>query len=387
MRLRRPSRGKRLFGIVRAVAPQVPLSQVAALFLRLGLTSFGGPAVHLAMMQDEVVRRRAWLTHEEFLDLVSAANLIPGPNSTEVALHVGRKVAGPRGLIVAGLCFIVPAALLTLLLAWGYVRFGAVPRVRGVLRAVAPVVLAVVVQAIVDLARKALRTPTLWAIAVAAMAASAAGVHELLTLLGAGALATGLLRPRAASALVLGGGLAPSVASAAPPATAVFASFAKIGSVLFGSGYVLVAFLRNEVVARHGWLTEGQLLDAVAAGQLTPGPVFTTATFVGYVIAGGFGAAAATVGIFLPAFVLVALSAPLLPRLRGSARTARLLDGVNAASWALMAVAAARLGRVAIVDATSTLAFVVSTAALVRLRLSSLWLVAGGVALGLVGKP
>lgn len=362
---------------------QVPLSEVAGLFLRLGVTAFGGPAAHLAMMEEEVVRRRQWLTHEELLDLIGAANLIPGPNSTEVAIHIGRKVAGVPGLLVAGLCFIVPAALMTLGLAWAYVRFGAFPRFRGVLRALPPIVLAVVLQAIVELGKKALKTRALVAIALASLAASAFGVHELLVLLGAGVLAMGVLRPRAAAAAVLGAGLLPATASAAP-ASAVFLSFAKIGSVLFGSGYVQVAFLRSELVARQRWLTEPQLLDAVAAGQITPGPVFTTATFVGYVVGGGAGAVAATVGIFLPAFVFVALSAPLLPRLRGSPLTSRLLDGVNVASLALMAVVTARLGRTALVDPLTVGLFVVSAIALVRFKVSSMWLVAAGAALGAI---
>lgn len=364
------------------MAEQARLSDVAALFFRLGVTSFGGPAVHIAMMEEEVVRRRGWLTHEEMLDLIGAANLIPGPNSTEVAIHVGLKVAGVPGLLVAGFCFIVPAALITFALAWAYVRFGSFPRFRGVLRALEPIVLAVVLQAIVELGKKALKTRVLASIAFAALVANALGVHELLVLLAAGVLAMGVLRPKAAAALVLGTGLSPVVATAAPAAPAVFLSFAKIGSVLFGSGYVLVAFLRSELVTRHAWLTEPQLLDAVAAGQLTPGPVFTTATFVGYVVAGGGGAVAATVGIFLPAFVFVALSAPVLPKLRASPLTSRLLDGVNVASLALMAVVTFRLGRTALVDPLTVALFVGSAIALVRFKVSSVWLVLGGTLIG-----
>jgi len=365
-------------------SPRARLSEVAKVFFRLGVTAFGGPAVHIAMIEEEVVRRRAWLTHEELLDLIGAANLIPGPNSTEVAIHVGRKVAGTRGLLVAGFCFIVPAALITFGLAWIYVRFGKLPRFVGVLHALEPIVLAVVLQAIVELSKKALKTRALVAIAVAAVGASAVGVHELLVLFGAGVLAMGLLRPRGAAALVLGTGLSSSAAAAAPAAPAVFLSFAKIGSVLFGSGYVLVAFLRTELVQRHGWLTEPQLLDAVAAGQITPGPVFTTATFVGYVVAGGAGAIAATLGIFLPAFVFVAASAPLLPRLRASPLTSRLLDGVNVASLALMAVVTARLARTALVDPLTVALFAASAVALVRFKLSSVWLIAAGTLVGLL---
>ena len=358
----------------------VPLSDVARVFFRLGVTAFGGPAVHLAMMEEEIVRRRGWITHEELLDLMGAANLIPGPNSTEVAIHIGRKVAGTRGLLVAGLCFIVPAALITFALAWAYVRFGSFPRFRGVLRALEPIVVAVVLQAIFELGKKALKNAALWAIGIAATVASALGVHELLVLLGAGVLAVGVGR-KPAAAMVLGTGLVSSTASAAPP-TAVFLSFAKIGSVLFGGGYVLVAFLRSELVTRLHWLSEAQLLDAVAAGQITPGPLFTTATFVGYVVGGTSGAIAATVGIFLPAFVFVAISAPLLPKLRASPLTSRLLDGVNVASLALMAVVAVRLGRSVLIDPLTVALFVASAVALVRFRVSSVWLVAAGTVVG-----
>lgn len=365
-------------------AARASLIDLARVFFRLGVTAFGGPAVHIAMFEAEVVRRRGWLTHAELLDMVGAANLIPGPNSTEVAIHVGRKVAGGRGLVVAGACFILPAAAITLALAWIYQRFGRLPAVAGILIAVKPIVLAVVLQAIWELARKAVKTGTLAAIGVAALVATALGVHELVVLLGAGVLAMGVVRRSGAAAVLISAGLAPATAAAAPPASAVFLSFAKIGSVLFGSGYVLVAFLRTEVVTRLKWLTEAQLLDAVAAGQITPGPVFTTATFVGYLVAGFAGAAAATLGIFLPAFVFVALSAPLVPRLRASPLTGRLLDGVNVASLALMAVVTVQLGRGALVGPLTVALFVISAVALVRFKISSTWLVLGGATVGLL---
>jgi len=354
------------------------LRDVAVLFFRLGLTAFGGPAAHIAMMEEEVVRRRKWLTHDELLDLIGAANLIPGPNSTEVAIHVGLKTAGPLGLVAAGACFIVPAALITFALAWSYVRFGRVPAAVGFLYGIKPVVVAVVAQAIYELAKKAIKTRALLALGVAAAAANAFGVHELIVLAAAAVVAMVGVRPASAAAVVC----LPKSALAAPPLAKVFLTFAKIGSVLFGSGYVLLAFLRADLIHRYGWMTEAQLVDAVAAGQLTPGPVFTTATFVGYVVAGPAGALVATLGIFLPAFVFVALSAPLIPRLRRSKVTSRLLDGVNSASLALMAVVAARLAIGAIVDPIAAALAALALFLLLRFKVNSAWLVLGA---GMVG--
>jgi chromate transporter len=362
------------------------LRELAILFLRLGTTAFGGPAAHVAMMEEEVVRRRGWLTHAEFLDLLGAANLIPGPNSTELAIHVGRLRAGVPGLVVAGACFILPAAGLTLALAAAYERFGALPRFEALLRGVKPVVVAVVLQALLGLGRTALRTRALAALAALSAAASLAGVHELAVLAGAGAAAA-LLRARGvAAALVPFPGAA--LAAAAVPAAAatpggVFLVFLKIGSVLYGSGYVLLAFLRADLVERLGWLTEAQVLDAVAAGQVTPGPVFTTATFVGYLVAGAPGAALATLGIFLPAFVLVGATGAIVPRIRASPAAGAFLDGVNAASLALMAVVSAQLGRAAIVDPPTFALGAAAFVLLARFRVSSAWLVLGGLAAGL----
>jgi chromate transporter len=367
---------------------ETSLAELAALFLRLGTTAFGGPAAHIAMMRDEVVRRRGWMTDERFLDLLGATNLIPGPNSTEMAIHVGWARRRWAGLLVAGLCFILPAMLMTGALAWAYVRFGTRPEAAWLLRGVKPVIVAVVVQALWGLAPTAARTWPLRVLGVAAAAASALGANELLVLLGCGlAVAAGCAR-RAS-----GGGLAQVVpalplAAGATAATAVSASglfwvFLKIGSVLFGSGYVLLAFLRADLVQRLHWLTEAQLIDAVAAGQITPGPVFTTATFIGYVLSGPSGALAATAGIFLPAFVFVAASGPLVPRLRASKVAGAFLDGVNVASLALMAVVTAELGRAAIVDVPTAVLGLVAALLLLRFKLSSTWLVVGGAALGL----
>lgn len=358
------------------------------MFGRLGATAFGGPAAHVALMREEVVRRRGWLDDARFLDLLGAANLIPGPNSTELAIHIGFQRAGWPGLVVAGLAFILPATLITLGLAWLYVRSSALPAVEGVLYGVKPVVLAIVVQAIVGLAPHAARSVRLRWLGAAVALAALFGVNEIALIFAAGAAAiavSGLGGARSALA-VLGaaGSVAPAVAAlpAAPPTlAAIFFVFAKIGSVLFGSGYVLLAFLRADLVERLGWLSEAQLIDAIAVGQITPGPVFTTATFIGYVLAGPAGALAATAGIFLPAFVFVALSAPFLTRLRASPAASAFLDGVNVASLALMAVVVAQLARAAIVDVPTALLALASAATLVIYKPNATWLILGsGVA-------
>jgi chromate transporter len=366
------------------------LGEVARLFLRLGLTAFGGPAAHVALMEDEVVRRRGWLTRDEFVDLLGATNLIPGPNSTEMAIHIGRRRAGWPGLLVAGACFILPAALATAALAWGYQRFGALPRVGHVLSGVKAVMIAVVVQALWSLARTVLRSPEAGAIAALAAAAGVLGVNELAILLVAG-LVPALLQlarsgraPGAAAWLPLPLAVAVPSAPAAPGLVALFLTFAKIGSVLFGSGYVLLAFLRADLVERTHWLTEQQLLDAVAAGQITPGPLFSTATFVGYLVAGGPGAAVATAGIFAPAFLFVAISGPLIPWMRRSPAAGAFLDGVNAASLALMGLVSWQLGQAALVGPIAAAIAFVSAILLVRFRVNTLWLVLGGGLLGLL---
>jgi chromate transporter len=323
------------------------------------------------------------------VDLLGATNLIPGPNSTELAIHVGFDRRRWAGLVVAGVCFIVPAMLMTGALGWAYVRYGRLPAAAWLLWGVKPVILAVVVQALGSLAPAAARTWPLRLLGALAAAASVAGVNELAILFGAGA-----------AALALGGRDGKGRAGAAPLAPAVpvaagvvaasavslsglFWVFLKIGSVLFGSGYVLLAFLRADLVQRLHWLTEAQLIDAVAAGQLTPGPVFTTATFIGYVLAGAPGALVATAGIFLPAFVFVALSGPLVPRLRASRSAGAFLDGVNVASLALMAVVTAQLGHAAVVDVWTAGLAILGAVALLRFKVSSTWLVLGGAAVGL----
>ena len=329
------------------------LRELAALFLRLGTTAFGGPAAHVALMREEVVRKRGWLTEQQFLDLLGAANLIPGPNSTEMAIHVGRLRAGWRGLVVAGVCFILPAFLMVLALAWAYVQYGSMPQVQSVLYGVKPVVAVIVAHALIVWGRTAVKN---WLLAL--LVAVAAGLallrtHELAIIFGAGAVAAMAVRATALRALR-------SVAL-----WPVFLFFAKVGSVLFGSGYVLLVYLRGDLVERWHWLTQSQLLDAIAAGQVTPGPVFTTATFIGYLLAGTPGAIVATVGIFLPAFLFVGLTGPLVERLRGAPIAAAFLDGVNAASLGVMAVVMVDLGRAAVTDTL--------TVALATLAAIALW--------------
>jgi chromate transporter len=379
-------------------APRQALLEVARVFTRLGATAFGGPAAHIAVMEDELVRRRRWVSRERFLDLLGAANLVPGPNSTELAIHLGYVRAGWAGLVVAGACFIVPAALMVGVLAWAYVRFGTRPDATAILAGVKPVVLVVVADALWRFARTVVLRPSFSgrrrleeaALVAAATLATLLGANELLVLLGAGALsALSVLRSRGAACLAVpavgaaAGPLAVAAISTGPAtATGLFAVFVKIGSVLYGSGYVLLAFLRADLVERLGWLTDAQLLDAVAVGQVTPGPVFTTATFVGYLAAGPGGAVAATFGIFLPAFVLVAISGPLVPRLRSSPAAGAFLDGVNAASLALMAVVTLQLGRDALATPPAFAIAAVAAVLLFRFRVNSAWLVAGGAAVG-----
>jgi len=373
------------------------IREVAGVFLKLGTIGFGGPAAHIAMMEDEVVRRRGWLTHERFLDLLGATNLIPGPNSTEMAIHIGHQLAGWAGLVVAGGCFILPAACITLAFAWAYVHFGSLPQAGGFLYGVKPVIIAVVVQALWRLGQSALKTTRLTVIALLAAAANFLGMNELVVLCGAGVI-TALIDRLANNAravlpvlsivglgaplLANGGGVIAAMLVTPFGLSSLFLFFMKVGAVLFGSGYVLLAFLRADLVDRWQWLTEAQLLDAIAVGQMTPGPVFTTATFIGYLLGGTPGAVVATCGIFLPAFLFVALSGPLIPRLRRSATAGAVLDGVNVASLALMAVVTWHLGRAAVVDGTTAVLALVSAVLLLRFRLNSAWLVLGG---GLVG--
>jgi chromate transporter len=375
-----------------------PLLEMAVLFLKLGTIAFGGPAAHIAMMDAEVVGRLKWISREEFIDLLGAVNLIPGPNSTELAIHIGYRRAGWKGLLVAGACFILPAALIVGLIASLYVRFGKLPQAEGLLFGIKPVIVAVVLQALWGLGRTAIKTWYLALIGLADMALGFRGVHELILLFGtalvlaAGQAATrGKHEKAGAGSLPLMPGaanlpLAGVLGAAAIPfsLTKMFLVFLKIGAVLFGSGYVLLAFLRADFVERLHWLTPNQLLDAVAVGQFTPGPVFTTATFIGYVLAGPLGAVAATIGIFLPAFFFVAVSGPFIPRLRASKVAGGFLDGLNVASLALMGVAAWEFGAAALRNGYSAAIFAMSLFLLLKYKVNSAWLVLGGAAIGFV---
>ena len=366
------------------------LGELARLFLKLGTVSFGGPAAHIALMHHEVVEKRRWLTNQEFLDLVGATNLIPGPNSTEMAIHIGLIRAGWRGLLVAGACFILPAVVIVFAIAAVYARVGTLPQVQAVFYGVKPVVIAIVIVALWKLARTAVRVPWHGALALAATVAAALGMNELALLAACGVIAGVAGRGlgdalRSAKSFVW---LPIGAATMAPAATAVslsglFFVFLKAGGLLFGSGYVLLAFLRADLVERLHWLTEAQLVDAISIGQVTPGPVFTTATFIGYQVAGASGAAIATIAIFLPAFVFVALSGPLLPRLRRSPFATGALDGVNLASLALMAVVTWQLGRNALVDVSTVVVALASLAAL-QTRINPTWLIAAGMVVGLL---
>lgn len=372
------------------------LRELALLFLRLGTVAMGGPAAHIAMMEDEVVRRRRWMTHERFLDMLGVCNLIPGPNSTEMAIHIGQLRAGFAGLIVAGACFILPAAAIVLAIAWMYVRYGTMPQAIGLLYGIKPVIIAVVLQALWGLGRTAIKSRLLAAIAIVSLAASLFNVNDMIVLLGGGIvmLAIRAFEDRAALAAIptvatrASGMKGPALAAAAIAVpfslTTLFLFFLKVGAVLFGSGYVLLAFIRTDLVDRLRWLTEAQLLDAVAVGQVTPGPVFTTATFIGYLLGGFRGAVVATLGIFLPSFFFVSISGPLIPHLRRSPLAGAFLDGVNVGAWALMAAVTLFLARAAIIDVTTMILAIASAFVLIRYRVNSAWLVLGGGLIGLL---
>ncbi|MCY7321431.1 MAG: chromate efflux transporter [Phormidesmis sp. CAN_BIN36] len=388
------------------------LKELAKLFFKLGVIGFGGPNAHIAMMEDEVVKTRQWLSRDQFLDLLGATNLIPGPNSTEMAIHIGYLYAGWLGLIVAGVGFILPAVLITIGFAWGYVAFGAVPQVAFLLYGIKPAVLAVVLDALWRLGKKAVKTRKLLVIAIAvALLVWFAQVNEIIALLLGGLLGMVWLQlpdqgnSSDEQALVIGVANATrhEVFGAASKATAAIAaassvslwklglSFLKIGSILFGGGYVLLSFVQGELVEGYGWLTQQQLLDAIAIGQLTPGPILSTATFIGYVIAGIPGAVVATVGIFLPSFIWVVALNPLIPYLRRSKWSSAFLDAVNVSALALMAVvtlqlAISTLGRATApyVDIWAVLIAIASAILAIRFRVNAAWLVLGGAAIGWV---
>jgi chromate transporter len=347
------------------------LREVGLLFLRLGLVGFGGPAVHIALMREEVVRRRDWLSEEEFLDLVGAVNLLPGPNSTELAIHIGLRRAGVPGLFVAGIAFILPAMLLVLGLAWAYQRYGHLPAVLASWNGARPAVVALVALAVIAFGRTAVQPRGAWLAAVTALALGLAGTPELMTLLVGGAVVFSVQAKQSQRVAGVVG------------LDWILWYFLKVGSVLYGSGYVLLSFLRGGLVERAHLLTESQLLDAIVVGQVTPGPVFTTATFVGYLLRGLPGGLVATAGIFLPAFVLVGIGGPLVAWLRRSPGARAFLHGVNAAAVALMALVLVQLGRAAVVSPV-TLGGLLASLVLLRAGVNSAWLVAGGAIGGLL---
>jgi chromate transporter len=370
------------------------LKQLAIVFLRLGAIAFGGPAAHIAMMDNEVVNRRQWMSREKLLDLLGITNLIPGPNSTELAIHIGYELGGWRGLLIAGGCFIVPAMLIVWGLAAIYARYQTVPQVEWLLYGIKPVIIAIVLQALWNLGKKAAKDLPTRIAGIAAIAAYFAGLNEILLLIVLG-IAVMLLknwhnRGQTTGALLLPfSGFLAQAGTTTTTVTSVswvnvFFFFLKIGCVLYGSGYVLLAFLQRELVERNQWLTSQQLLDAVAIGQLTPGPVFTTATFIGYLLAGNAGAIAGTSGIFLPAFVLVWVVNPWVAKLRQSPWASGLLDGVNAASLGLMAGVTYSLGQAALVDWVTIVLAILSAIAVFRFKINSAWLVLAGGLIGLV---
>jgi chromate transporter len=371
---------------------KIRLKEIAVVFLKLGTIAFGGPAAHIAMMDDEIVKKRKWIDKDKFLDLLGATNLIPGPNSTELAIHIGYERGGWLGLILAGAAFILPAMFIVLSFAIAYVTYGELPEISGILYGIKPVIIAIVLQALIRLGQTAIKNKLTAIVGAAVIMLSFLGINEILLIFFAGLfmiIVSGKLKfnkPKVLSfipisAFVGSSGVPQNLQTMRMGLTTVFLSFLKIGSVLYGSGYVLLAFLESEFVTKYNILTRQQLLDAIAVGQFTPGPVFTTATFVGYLIEGIPGAILATVGIFLPAFVFVGLLNPIVPKLRNSKVVSKALDGVNVASWGLMAVVSWKLGVSAIIDLTTATLAAISLFVVFRFKINSAWIVlAGGIA-------
>jgi chromate transporter len=366
------------------------LPELFVFFLRLGLTGFGGPAAHIALMETEAVERRRWITRERFLDLLGSCNLLPGPSSTQVAMALGYTRAGWSGLAIAGACFITPAALLTLALAWAYVRYGHLAQTQGLLYGAKPVMVAIIAHAIWRLGRMALRNATLLLAGIVCLAANLAGVTPIVVLfLAGGVFAAQVIQRRNAgrrsSVVTLASILGKAGASAAAPGLLPIALvFLKLGVVVSGSGYVLLAFLQADLVDRLHWVTKTQLLDAITAGQVTPGPLFATATFLGYLLHGYAGALAATLAIFLPSFVMAGLVAAMAVQLRKSPVLGGFLDGVNAAAIALMAAVTLTLGRATLVDLWTWGIAILSALILLRFKLNATWLIVAGAAAGIL---
>lgn len=361
------------------------LSEIAKVFFKLGCIGFGGPAVHIAMMEEEVVKKRRWISGEHFLDLVGATNLIPGPNSTEMTMHCGHERGGWKGLVVAGLCFIVPAVMITGVFAWAYQEYGDLPDVQPFLYGIKPAIISVIVALMISLGKKALKTTTLGIMGGIALVLTLLGVNEIIVLFGAGLLGVIILLLQRKSSI---NAYSPGILFMAAGATAsltnwkLFWVFLKVGSILYGSGYVLFAFLDAELVAT-GLLSKQQLIDAIAVGQFTPGPVFSAATFIGWQLGGLWGAIAATVGIFLPSFLFVAFLNPLIPRLRKSKVMSAFLDTVNIASVAIILAVAIEMGKETFLDWRTILIAVLGFVLTFHFRkLNSAFVVLGGAAMG-----
>jgi len=372
--------------------PRHRLLEVFGLFLKLGTISFGGPAAHIALMEQEVVRKRNWLSREHFLDLLAATNLVPGPNATEMAIHIGYIHTGWPGLIAGGVAFIVPAFLISLVLAVIYVHFGMLPQGAALFYGINPAVIAIILVATYRLGRTALKDKRAIALSVTCLAAALMGINEVTVLLAAGVAGILLYAPIRKSLpawlVVAWGPLTVSLPQAAAwlddrlLRLALF--FLKVGTLIFGSGMVLFAFIQRDVVTSYGWLTQQQLLDAIAVGQMTPGPVLSSATFIGYLVAGWPGAVVSTLAVFAPSFVIITLIGPWIPRLRQSPVIQAFLRGVNAGVVALILAVSVALFRSAIVDVWTVLILVVGLVALLRFRVDTLWLVAGGAVAGLI---
>jgi len=362
------------------MAEKNELRQLFRLFLRLGLTAFGGPAAHIAMMQREVVDRRGWMDHEQFLDLIGATNLIPGPNSTEMAIHIGQERGGWKGLLIAGVCFICPAVVITGIIAWLYQLYGRLPQVAAFIFGIKPAIIAVILAAALPLARRALKGVLLWVVALLALAAGLLGVNEIYVMFGAGLLVLVLTASSRRDGVVKG--FFPLVLQVVVSNTRIFFSFLKVGAILYGSGYVLFAFLDSELVAK-GLLSRKVLIDAIAVGQFTPGPVFSSVTFIGWQMGGWKSAALATLAIFLPSFVFVALSHPLIPRMRRSRLFSAFLDGVNAASVAIILTVCVDFGRATITDWRAVVIALLSGLVVFGLpKVNSAFVILGGSVLG-----
>jgi chromate transporter len=367
------------------------LREVVALFLKLGLTAFGGPAAHIGLMHNEVVKRRKWMDDQQFLDLIGATNLIPGPNSTEMAIHIGFLRAGWAGLIAGGVCFTVPAMLIVLALAWVYVEFGSIVQAGGLLYGVKPVIIAIIVKALIDLGRKAVKDKLTAAVGIGILILYFVGANEIALLFAGGLVVIAITNLQRLNTLRGVGIFFPLAGLGLPTLVVVpfslpvlFLTFLKIGAVLYGSGYVLLAFLRADFVTQLGWLTDQQLVDAIAVGQITPGPLFTSATFIGYILGGTPGALVATLGIFLPSFFFVVLSNPFIPRIRNSTWVSGLLDGVNVAALGLMAGVTIQLSTTSLVDWLTITMGLISAGLLFRFNFNSTWLIVGGAIVGVI---